>query len=190
MKKQILTIHGGAGSGKNTTIATLLAYFLDDYQEASTGKIARDIAKVMCPEVPFNDFPAYAREKGIPYDEIIDEHLRELGKKDMLIVDCRLGYYFIQHGFAVLLQCSSEEAARRVVANEKRVEFGRDAKEIALEFEKRNCSDREKYLELYQTDITNISNYQLVVDTEGVGKDKMKVATEIISAYKKWLINC
>ena len=162
----IMTIHGVPASGKSKTVEWLLR-LLGNYSHTSTGAIARKIAlEYGFSEEKFDTFPKYARDNNIPYDQLIDNHLKELNNKnENIIVDSRLGYFFIPDSFKVLLNTPLKIAARRMFKDPKRRGKYQNAVEVYKHLLGREQSDRKKYLELYDTDYTLKTNFDFVIPT-------------------------
>lgn len=191
MKKRIITIHGQfPACGKSTTVEKI-QLSLKNYDLVSTGSIARSIgAQYGFTDKTFDEFPAFAREKQIPYDELIDAKLRELNESgDEIIVDSRLGYHFIPGSFKVALDVSLLTAAKRVQADPKRVSIENKPtlQSVYLKLLRRGKSDRVSYLEKYGTDYTALCNYDFVISTETNRPDV--VAKRILDAYITWCVH-
>lgn len=186
-----LTLHGIPGSGKTRAVNGLLQ-MLTDHEHLSTGRIAREIAKQygFGPE-EFNLFPAYAREHNIPYDSLIDQKLQQAAAAKKMIIDCRLGYFFIPESYKVLLTISLRKAAERIYEDVSRPESAKFRPDVTIdviesELKEREQSDSSKYLELYGTDYTNINHYDLVIDTGKSENDVPFVINKIHNAYLAW----
>lgn len=187
-KKSVITLQGMPGSGKSDTVKYLKEYF-PDYTHVSVGALARKIAEEY--NIPFNDFPEYARENNIAYDKILDERLKEAGSHDDVIIDSRLGYFFAQESFKVFLIVDPSIAAKRVFDDPNRPDSSakqHSSFETLIEqMKERHESDRQKYIDLYGTDYTDLKNYNLVIDTGLPENDQHAVAKQISEAYKNWL---
>ncbi len=185
-KQEIITLHGIPGSGKSSTANELLA-LLTGFSHTSTGKIAREIgAGYGFKEDTFDAFPKYAREKNIPYDEIIDNRLKSLGnEKSKLIVDSRLGYFFIPNSFKVVLETPLEVAAERIFNDPNRKGKYANVEEVYKALLEREKSDKTKYLELYNTDYSLASNFNYGVPTTFRTGE---IANMIFVAFRDWYI--
>ena len=113
-KKHIITIAGKLGSGKSSTskmVASILSY-----EHASTGDFMR----------------AMAEERGIKLDKLskiaetddsvdltIDKYTKELGDKNNIVIDSRLGFYFISESFKVFLEAISTYGTKTIFQPER-----------------------------------------------------------------------
>lgn len=188
-KQEIISIHGKPGSGKTKTSKHLLELLASkNFSYISTGSIAREIAvKHGFSEETFDKFPQYAREKQIPYDKLIDEKLIEISTTGTrLIVDSRLGYFFLKRSFKVLLDTPMELAAKRIFADLKRRGNAKSAEEVMNNLSERENSDRLKYLEMYKTDYTDLKNFDFITDTIDSAEE---VANHVFIEFRQWLLS-
>jgi cytidylate kinase len=190
MKKQeIISIHGKPGSGKTKTSKYLLELLASkNFSYISTGSIAKEIAiSHGFSEENFDKFPQYAREKQIPYDKLIDDKLVEISTTGTrLIVDSRLGYFFLKRSFKVLLDTPVELAAERIFSDLKRKGNAKSIEEVISNLSEREKSDRLKYLEMYKTDYTDLKNFDFITDTKYSAQD---VANLVFVQFRQWLID-
>ena len=103
----IITLGGTPGSGKST-VGKILAEELS-YEFLSMGGIRREFAKKN--GMTLEELNERAK-KDPESDNMVDEYLKELAKKDGLIIDARLGWYFIPDSFKVWVTASEEERAK------------------------------------------------------------------------------
>ena len=191
MKKEIITLGGGAGSGKDTACIILIQKYLNDYQAVSIGDITRKIGEEKIKELnldlkDFNDFPAYARAHDIDYDVIADQKLKELGETgNKLIVNCRLGFHFIPYSFKVYLHCPHHTAAKRVSQDPKRTDNKDSIEELTKRFIGREQSDDQYYHDRYGLNYMNIGNYDLIVNTDIYNQEE--TAKYVHKHYCSWL---
>lgn len=187
IKKNIISLHGIPGSGKTKTGKALLG-LLKAFSPISTGAIARAIAlEHGFSEAQFDTFPQYARNNNIPYDELIDKRLKEINVSgSKLIVDSRLGYFFVPNSFKVLLKTPIEIAAQRIFRDPDRRGLCTTVEEVLQNLITREKSDRKKYKELYGTDYTIESNFDYVESTEFPAEE---VANMIFIKFRQWYIN-
>ncbi len=156
----IITISGHAGAGK-TTVAKKLAKHLG-YEFISLGKLWRGIAEAC--GLTLQELFRLA-EKDSFYDKLIDDFQKRLAVgKDNLVVDSRLGWYFIPKSFKVFLTCSREVQGLRLF---KRLET-LTKKEAVVKASKRDSVDAKRYKEVYNIDIENPKNYDLIINTENL----------------------
>ena len=188
-KKHIITIAGKLGSGKSST-AKKVAQMLG-YAHASTGDFMR----------------AMAQERGISLDELskiaesddsidiaLDDHNRDIGKKENIVLDSRLGFHFVPQSFKVFLELDPLVAAERIL-NDAKVNPMRHketiggfntAEQIAESITKRLQSERKRYQELYGIeDQTDPKNFDLVINTKEIPLEQ--VCKKVIEEYNKWI---
>lgn len=188
-KKRIITIAGKLGSGKSST-AKLVAKELS-YKHYSTGDFMRSIANDR--NISLAELGKIA-ETDDSIDKILDDHNLEIGKMENVVLDSRLGFYFIPESFKVFLELDPEIAAERI-SEDKKVNPNRhteatgafDTKESIIEkINTRLQSERKRYKELYGIeDQTAHDNFDLIIDTSKIPLEK--VSQKIIEEYNNWL---
>ncbi len=189
IKKHIITIAGKLGSGKSST-AKMVAKMLD-YKHYSTGDFMRSIANEK--GISLADLSIIA-ELDDSIDKTLDDHNLEIGKMEDIVLDSRLGFYFIPESFKVFLELDPEIASERILEDRK-VNPNRhteatgtfDTKESIIEkINSRLLSERKRYKELYKIeDQTSHGNFDLVIDTSKVPLEE--VSQKIIKEYNNWL---
>lgn len=186
-RKHIITISGKPGSGKSSTadkVAELLSY-----TRHSSGDMVRQILshKGMTLEA----YNAQA-ETDHNLDAMIDEKLRELrGKKD-IVVDSRLGFYWIPESFKVYLDLELDLATARIykdtVSNNLRrsVEAGSASlAEVSRQVRERMLNEQSRFQRLYGVNPYDSSHFDLVIDTSR--QNPQSVAIAVFDNYKDWL---
>src|SRR3990167_10028900 len=98
MKKQIITICGGLGSGKSST-AKKVAEALG-FQHFSSGDFFRQVGLEL--GLSINEINKRA-ETDPKIDEMTDQKLRDLNNADKIVVDSRTAYHWIPESFKVYL---------------------------------------------------------------------------------------
>jgi predicted cytidylate kinase len=158
-----ITLSGFAGSGK-TTIGKTLAKTLR-WEFISIGNFSREYADNYGMDI--NSFQNFC-QKNPEIDQKIDNHFTELiNKKSNVIIDYRLGYYFINNTFNVLLQVSKDEAVNRLLKAGRSKEFKEQSVEhIGNIINKRNNLMKQRFIDIYKTDFTDTNNYDLVINTD------------------------
>ncbi len=188
-KKRIITLAGNLGSGKSST-AKRLADILN-YEHYSTGDFMRAIADEK--GISLIELSSLA-ESDRSIDEELDNKNKEVGKKENVVIDSRLGFYFIPHSFKVFLKLDPEISAERILKdkqtnpnrqNEANQDF--DTKEgIMRNIKIRQESERKRYQEMYGiSDYTDSSNFDLIIDTSLLPLEG--VVDKIIEEYNYWL---
>lgn len=188
-KKNIITIAGKLGSGKSTT-AKKIAETLG-YNHYSTGDFMRQIALER--GISLIDLSKIA-EKDISIDQELDSKNKEMGNKEKIVLDSRLGFYFIPGSFKVFLELDSDTASERILKdkesnlnrlNEANKNF--ETKEGVIEnINNRLLSEKQRYNNLYNIkDHTSPDNFDLVIDTSNIPVEE--VCRKIIKKYTLWL---
>ncbi len=189
MKKHIITLAGKLGSGKSST-ANKVAEILG-YNRVSTGDFMRTIADRH--GITLAELQKLA-ETDPTTDTELDDLNKETGTKENIVLDSRLGFFFIPESFKVFLELDPKIAAERILVdaeknpNRQKENVGgfQNAEEIEKSITERLASERKRYKDLYGIeDQTAPSNFDLVIDTSKFPLDT--VAQKIVEGYKSWL---
>jgi CMP/dCMP kinase len=189
-KKHIITIAGKLGSGKSST-AKMVAKMLN-YEHHSTGEFMRQMASEK--NIKLDELSKMA-ETDDSIDKELDDHNLEIGKMNNVILDSRLGFYFIPDSFKVFLELDPRIASERILEDRKsnpdrhKEAVGFNTKEeIAESINNRLLSERKRYQYLYKIENhTAHNNFDLVIDTEKIPLEE--VSKKVIEEYNKWLNN-
>jgi len=96
-----------------------------------------------------------------------------------------MAFYCQPKSFKVFLEVSDDEAARRIYGDKERIgdEYTslEAVKQVTIE---RNIENIQRFKELYNVDISDASNFNLVVSTDG--KTPQQVAEEIIKVFTEF----
>ena len=178
---KIITITGDLGSGKSTVSRILIERL--NYEYVYTGKIQREIAnRYQMTTLELNQYAETHPE----IDEEIDATFKSLNDSTDLIVDSRLAWFFIPKSFKVYLTCEITVAADRISNDRQRKNEKYVSKEEAIrDIMARKESENKRYMELYGADCSDLSNFDLVIDTSFITPEK--VADTIIAGYQAWL---
>ncbi len=186
-KKHIITISGKPGSGKSSTadkVAELLGYT----RHSSGDMVRRVLAKEGM------TLEAYNAKAGDDHslDEKIDAALRELRDHNDIVIDSRLGFYWLPESFKVYLDLDLEVATARIfkdaVSNDLRQKSGESATslaEVARQVRERMNDERSRFRSLYGVDPFNIEHFDLIIDTSR--HSPQTVALTVFDTYRKWL---
>jgi len=180
---KIISITGDLGSGKST-VSKLLCEQLN-YDYVYTGKIQREIANRY--NMTTLELNKYA-ETHPEIDEEIDTTFKSLNGSTDLIVDSRLAWFFIPNSFKVYLKTDITVSADRISADNQRKNEEYSSKEEAVNnIIARKESENKRYLELYGVDCSDLSNFDIIIDTSFVTPEI--VADTIIAKYQAWQQN-
>lgn len=182
-KKNIITITGEIGSGV-TTVTHKLADALE-YRRFSAGGLFRNLASQYGMSVDqLND---YAKKHPI-IDREIDALIQRLGEGSELVLDARLGFYWIHASFRVYLTVDSDIAAKRIYDDihqcGRTEESPASIVETITSIQKQAESTQGRYFRDYGIDISNTKPFDLIVDTNG--KTPREVVNLIRKSYRIW----
>ena len=181
MKAYKISLAGDIGSGKSTVGAILSKKY--GLETISIGYILRDMAKEYGMNV--NEFNSYM-ESHKEIDYVLDGKLKEYEDKDgKYLFDSRMAWHFVPSSFSVYIKVSYETAAKRIISAGRSSEQYKTLEEAVKSIKTRHESEAGRYKNLYNVDVLNYDNYDLVVDTNG--KTPEEIATEISLAFEKWL---
>ncbi len=184
----LITIWWKAWSGK-WTVSKLLAEKLN-YEIVSIWDMKRKLAAEMWINIiEFNkmwDDP----EKSAEFDLKYEEYQKSLKLSSDIILDSRLWFYAQPHAFKILLDVDEEVAWERIFKAERDTDKHASKKYAIEQVKERNSSDEERYKKLYNVDLWNPNNYNLVIDTsERSPEEVLQIILDEFKAYKwkKWI---
>jgi len=186
-KKHIITISGKPGSGKSSTadkVAELLGY-----TRYSSGDMVRNIlSREGMTLAEYNE----KADEDHSLDTKVDEYLRSLRNKKDVIIDSRLGFYWLPESFKVYLDLDIQVATVRIfkdaVNNNMRIKSGETASsldEVTKQVKNRMESERRRFKEMYGIDPYNSEHFDLVIDTSR--HTPQTVALAVYDSYRRWL---
>ena len=177
-KKRIITISGDIGSGVST-ITQKLSESLE-YRRFSAGGLFRNVARQH--NMTVEELNEYAKHNKI-IDQQIDTLIRQLGEGNEIVLDARLGYYWIHDSFRVYLQVGPDIAAQRIYADinedQRNEEGATTTKQIIISIHNQANSTQERYFHDYGIDIGNTKIFDLLIDTNN------KTPEEVVNLIKK-----
>ena len=175
-----ISLAGDLGSGKSTVSKILIEALGAEYY--STGSIVRSIAERM--GMTIGELNVYM-ESHPEIDTEIDDGLVALARDPRaLIIDSRMAWHFTEGTFKVYLSTDVEVASARIMMANRSCEKSSTLDEAVACTRARRESEKKRYSEQYGVDITDLSNYSLVVDTTYATPEE--VAGVIISSFEKW----
>jgi cytidylate kinase len=186
-RRHIITLSGKPGSGKSST-ADRVAEMLG-YSRYSTGDIVRTMIKKK--KMTLADFNKIA-EKDSSYDYELDEELRKMREQQDVVIDSRLGFYWIPESFKVYLDLDPEVSIARIYKdsnlNALRSSSGEgtmDMDAVIDQVNERLSNERRRFKKLYNVNPYASANFDLVIDTSR--HSPQTVALTVFDMYSKWL---
>lgn len=172
-----ISISGDLGSGKSAVSALLCERFHAEYY--STGRIQRDLAnKLNVSTYELNTL----MEQNPQYDNYIDDALKLLEHENKnFIIDSRMAWHFVPSAFSVYLSVALETSAERILNANRHEEQYADREEAMNKIILRRKSEKSRYMQLYGVDVTDLTNYDCVIDTTTLTIEN--AAEKIIEAY-------
>ena len=184
----LITMWWKAWSGKGT-VSKLLAEKLW-YEIVSIGDMKRKLAAEMGINIiEFNkmgDNPENAKEFDLKYEEF----QKNLNLNDNIILDSRLGFYAQPKAFKILLDVDEKIAGERIFKAKRKTDKNTTKKHAINEAKDRNSSDEARYQKLYNINLWDPNNYNLVIDTsERTPEEVLEIILDEFKAYKwkKWI---
>ena len=174
----IITVSGPHGTGKST-YAKALAEALN-LRYVSAGELFRDLAKQH--KLSLEDFSRRAADDP-SIDRMLDERTKAEAKKGGVVIDAQLGAWMVgdQADVKVLLTAPDAVRFKRIAGRD-----GRDMAGAMRETENRESIQRQRYRKYYGIDVTDLSIYDLKIDTSLYPIDKTKAI--IIDAVRNFLM--
>ncbi len=183
MKSYKISLAGDLGSGKSTVGKMLTEKY--GLEKVSIGSIQREMAQKMNMNTyEFNKYMSLHPE----FDNILDSKLCEYENIDgKFLFDSRLAWHFVPSSFKVYMKVSPTVAGARVYNEGRDNETYSSIEDAVDKLTKRRDCEKERFLQFYNVDITDLNNYDFVVDTEN--KSREEVFFEVCTAFEKWLIS-
>ncbi len=182
-KKHIITITGDHASGQGT-VSNVLKERLG-YEIYRNGQYVRKLAQEKGMSIV--EFQVYLNEHP-DLDKQIEKSAKEYADlHDNLIVDAKLGWYAIPNSFKVYLKVDIDVSVKRAFEdkNRKATESFENLEEAKEKILYRHKEETKRWIEEYNVNRDDMSNYDIVIDTSNISPDE--VADKIIAEYKKWL---
>ena len=186
-RKHIITISGKPGSGKSST-ADRVAELLQYTRHSSGDMVRRVLAKEGMSLEEYNRRAVDEHD----LDDKVDEELRTLRAAKDVVIDSRLGFYWIPESFKVYLDLDLEIATARIfkdaVNNKKRSsagEGGSSLPDVARKVRERMQDEQSRFRSLYGIDPYSTKHFDLVIDTSR--NDPQTVAITVFDTFRDWL---
>lgn len=177
----IITISGKPGSGK-TTVGKLLAKKLG-YQFVSMGDIRGEFAQKK--GLTINELNAIG-EKEDWTDKEIDKEIPVIAKKDNIVFDSYVAFHFVPDSLKIYFDVDPVEGAKRIVKDKRDDEkIGKTPEEHVPIMQEKIQSDYIRYNKWYNLDISDVSQYDLLIDTTEMSTEQVvEKIMKFISEFK------
>lgn len=182
----IITLWWKTGAGKGTLAKRLAQYLW--YESIGIGDIKRNLAKEM--NITIAEWDRIWRtnpEKVHEYDLKFEEYQKSLSLDDNIVLDGRMAFWCQPDGYNIFLDVTDDEWARRVFDAQRDSDARGSFEEVLETNTKRNAWARERYIKLYNVDMYDLSQYNLVIDTTALTPDQ--IFDMVVQWYKNFLDN-
>ncbi|MGL4949217.1 MAG: cytidylate kinase family protein [Anaeroplasmataceae bacterium] len=181
-KPKQISLTGDLCSGKSTTCKLLIDSL--SMKLVSIGTIFRDEAEAKGISV----LELNKEYEGTKNDLLLDKKIFDFRSEDSIIVDARMGWFFLPESFKVYLKTDPMEIVRRArKSNRGAVETYSSDEEAYKQLVSRKQSELDRFNNLYGVNFHNEDNFDLVVDT--TTKSPSEVAEEIEKAFYNFIKN-
>lgn len=186
-KKHIITISGKPGSGKSST-ADRVAELLGFSRYSAGDMVRQHIHKTHSTLEKYNQDAL----EDTRLDEIVDEKLRSLRNHSDIVIDSRLGFYWLPESFKVYLDLDLDLSTARIfksiMSDPSRGAIESQSSslnEVAKQVKKRMLAEQHRFRGLYGVDPFDLNHYDFVIDTSR--QNVQSVAIAVFDSYKEWL---
>ncbi|MGH4119428.1 cytidylate kinase family protein [Clostridium sp.] len=175
-----ITITGDLYSGKST-VAKAISEALK-YTYFSVGDLQRKLA--IEKGISITQYNKYMLDNNL--DNEVDDRTMKIGKgKDDFIFDARLAWNFIPDSFKIYLKVDIDVSVQRAMKDDR----GKSEKYAEVQDAKANITERRRlevsrFKDIYDVDISDARNYDLVIDTSIVSTEE--VIREILERIKEY----
>lgn len=176
LKPKIITLSGEPGAGKTTVLKKLKELYEEKGVLVEThlvGQTFRQLADKLGVSVSELNKQAALRPE---IDRMLDDELKNYSQKinsnpspnTIYIIDSRMAWKFVNNSFSIRLTVPSTEAGKRIFSDSTRSQADQYSciEDAVLATEIRKQNEIKRYKRLYGADLSDINNYQLVVNTE------------------------
>jgi cytidylate kinase len=126
-------------------------------------------------------------------DDAVDDRLRNLRDKKDIVIDSRLGFYWIPESFKVYLDLDIEVATVRIyndaTSNAARSGTGEGTAsllDVSHQVKTRMEEERSRFRAMYHVDPYDLSHFDLIIDTSR--HSPQTVALTVYDTYRRWLV--
>ena len=167
-----ITLAGSPGSGKSTLRRQIAERY--GLVTKGTGEFMRDLSV----KFGYSDITKFLIEYVSVHPEVdrqVDEEQRIFGKENEdFVLDAHLGFHFVPDSIRIRLICDLEEAARRILNDSDRTaEEPKNIRSSMDASKKRRETMRKNFMNLYQVDIDEYSNFDFVLDTTALSSEEV-----------------
>jgi cytidylate kinase len=175
-KDLVITVSGLHGTGKSTH-AKRLADTLG-LRYLSAGTVFRRMAEER--GITLEEMSKMA-EDDPEFDKLIDERTKEESVKGGVVVDASLSSWMVEDADIKIHLTSPLKARIRRIAKRDRLTF-KEAREATL---LREEIERERFKRYYEIDITDLSIYDLILNTELFNSDgTARILKKVVEEYR------
>ncbi len=174
----VIAVSGPPASGKTTHARYLAQRFGLRY--VSAGSIFREMAREL--GLTLEEFHKLA-EKDPKYDLVVDRRSIEEAKRGNVVLDGHLTAWITKEysDIRIYLTAPLEERARRIAERE-----GKSLDEAIRELRIREESNRKRYMEIYGIDITDLSIFDIIINTSRLPvKSVQRILETFVEEYLK-----
>ena len=116
-------------------------------------------------------------------DHQIDSQFQKLAEENTAyVVDSRLAFHFLPASFKVMLTVDPQVGAQRIMQDKRSSEQAyQSLQECLTATTERRKMEQKRFMDLYQIDISDKKNFDLVIDT--TNQTPEETAQSIISQY-------
>ena len=182
----IITITGKPCSGKGTVAKEFCKNY--NFEYVCTGDMFREHAK----RLGYDNILTFQEEdpRVKEIDNIVDSSMEQLGKtriNDNIVIDSRLAWHFIPNSFKVFIDVDRTVAAQRLIGADRETEKTTSLEDAIKKLDSRWQVENDRYMELYQTNNLDLSNYDYVIDSSNLTPTQImeKIHNEYIKFLKR-----
>jgi len=154
----VITVAGPHGTGKSTYGKMIADEF--NLRHISIGKIFREMAKQK--NLSLEEFSLYVEKHPEIDNELDDKIVEEAKKGENVIIDSQLSAWMTKDLSDIKIYFTAPDSVRiQRIAERDNISFEEAKKETIA----RENSEKKRYKEIYNIDITDLSIYDLILNT-------------------------